>query len=128
MFSSFVPRMGVKAKRAGKTCISTHCWMIQTASFSVSPKPMIKCVLTFPFPKTSTASRSNLNCLSQLYGPPATEPLTSSNSFSVAASKAMPMRFAPASAKLTMFSQFMGWHEIETGTFAFFFTAPRSFD
>ncbi len=123
LFSSAVPWMGVKAKRAGKTCMSMHCWMMLMASFSVSPRPMIMCVLTFPFPKISLASRSCLSCVSHWYGPPAVGPLISLNSFFVAASRAMPMRFTPASASFCMFWLFSGWHEIEIGVFVCCFMA-----
>jgi len=121
--SRAVPRTGVKAKRAGVTFMSTHLWIRLTASFSVSPKPMIMCVLTFPLPKTSMASRSCLNWFSHVYGPFAFAPLTSLNSFSVAASMAMPILSAPASAKCLMFCAFRGWQDTEMGTFACCFKA-----
>jgi len=123
LFSSAVPRMGVKAKRAGKTFMSMHCWIIWTASFSVSPKPMIRCVLTFSFPKILTASRNCLNWFCQMYGPFAAKPLTLSNSFCVAVSMGIAILFAPAFANRCMFSLFSGWHEIEIGNFVCCFIA-----
>ena len=115
--SRAVPRTGVKAKRAGETPMSTHLWIRLTASFSVSPKPMIMCVLTLPFPKTSMASRSCLNWFSHVYGPFAFAPFTLLNISSVVASMAMPILSAPASARRFMFCAFRGWQETEMGTF-----------
>ena len=115
--SSAVPGMGVKAKRAGRTFVSVSCWIMWVACFSVSPRPMIRCVVMLFFPNISTAWRNCLSWFFQLYGPFAVLPLVWLNIFCVAASMGMAIRFAPAFFSCCMFLVFCGWHEIEIGIF-----------
>ncbi len=72
-------------------CISS------TACFSVSPKPTMRCIPTFPLFMTCTASSTPWRYLCHLCGPLAALPLSRSNIWGVAQSIAIPILSAPAS-------------------------------